>query len=251
MDKEIEYRFAKPDAALNDFVESIWMLQNHSEKDKDIVIVPDSRIDLFFSYSPAIPFNCTLMGLESEATAVQLPAKMLTFAVSFNLLAAEYVFKSSIADLVNNYRELPQDFWGFTIDDLSDFDLFCKKISVAIMNQITEPIDGRKKTLFDLIYTSHGSLSVQELSEKVFWSSRQMNRYFTSWFGISLKAYCNIVRFRASFQQIVNGKLFPEENFTDQAHFIKEIKKLSGVKPKDLYKNQNDRFLQFLALKRK
>jgi AraC-like DNA-binding protein len=251
MDKDIEYRFTKPDQQLKDYVDSIWMLKNHSEKDKDVVIVPDSRIDLFFSCIPGVPFNCILMGLESEPTTLQLPAKILTFAISFNLLAVEYVLKRSVADLVNSYRELPPGFWEITIDDLSDFERFCKKVSVRISDQLPTAIDNRKKDLFDLIYASHGALPVKDLSAKVFWSSRQINRYFNGWFGMSLKAYCNIVRFRASFQHIAEGKLFPEENFTDQAHFIKEIKKLSGVKPKELHKNQNDRFLQFLPLKRK
>jgi AraC-like DNA-binding protein len=99
-----------------------------------------------------------------------------------------------------------------------------------------------------LIYSSNGSLSVKELSEKVNWSSRQINRYFNEQFGISLKTYCNILRFRASLPHIKKGKLFPELNFTDQNHFIKEIKKFSGVVPKELSKNQNDRFILLSAL---
>ena len=251
MENDIESRFTKPDERLRDYVDSIWMLKNHSEKDKDVVIVPDSRVDLFFSYSPSIPFNCILMGLESEPTLLQLPAKMLTFAISFNLLAVEYILKLSVADIINGYRQLPQGFWGIAIDDLSDFDAFCKNVTSKIEDQLMTPVDNRKKILFDLIYSSNGSLPVKELSEKAFWSSRQINRYFTTQYGISLKAYCNIVRFRASFQHIVNGKLFPEQNFSDQAHFIREIKRLSGVKPKELHKNQNGRFVQFSSLKRK
>jgi AraC-like DNA-binding protein len=89
------------------------------------------------------------------------------------------------------------------------------------------------------------------MSEQVHWSSRQINRYFNQLFGLSLKAYCNILRFRASFQHIKEGKLFPEQNFTDQAHFIKEIKKFSGVLPKELSKNKDDRFIQFSTLTKK
>ncbi|WP_435523659.1 hypothetical protein [Chryseobacterium indoltheticum] len=38
---------------------------------------------------------------------------------------------------------------------------------------------------------------------------------------------------------------------TDQSHFIKEIKQLSGVSPKELHKSENDRFLQFLVYSQK
>lgn len=78
-----------------------------------------------------------------------------------------------------------------------------------------------------------------------------MNRYFNQTFGLSLKAYCNILRFRASIEHIKQGKLFPELNFSDQAHFIKEVKKLSGVVPKELSKNENDRFIQLSTLTKK
>jgi len=102
-----------------------------------------------------------------------------------------------------------------------------------------------------LIFDSKGEMSVKELSEKVFWSSRQINQYFNQQFGMSLKAYCNILRFQASLSQIKEGKLFPQLNFYDQSHFIKEIKKHSGVSPKELYKNENSRFLQFLVIDNK
>ena len=96
-----------------------------------------------------------------------------------------------------------------------------------------------------MLFATGGEISVKELSEKIFWSSRQINRYFNEQFGVSLKTYCKIIRFRASLQDIKDGKLFPQHNFTDQSHFIKDIKKLSGVSPKELHKNKNDRFLQF------
>ena len=99
--------------------------------------------------------------------------------------------------------------------------------------------------------SSNGEIGVRALSEKVFWSSRQINRYFTQQLGLSLKAYCSILRFRASLQHIAQGKLFPQLNFADQAHFIKQIKKFSGVVPKELSKNKNDRFVLLSVLKQK
>ena len=93
-------------------------------------------------------------------------------------------------------------------------------------------------------------MTVKELSEKVYWSSRQINRYFNQQFGISLKAYCNILRFGSSFKHISEGKLFPEQNFTDQNHFIKEIKRYAGVTPKELSKNKDGRFINIAAIKK-
>jgi len=79
-------------------------------------------------------------------------------------------------------------------------------------------------------------------------SSRQINRYFNQQFGISLKAYCNILRFGASFKHISEGQLFPQESFTDQNHFIKQIKKYAGVTPKELSKNKDEQFIDMVSI---
>ncbi|MBA4852724.1 AraC family transcriptional regulator [Emticicia sp. BO119] len=241
-------KYIKPDASIADFVESFWLLHNQSAEEKEVVIVPDGRIDLFLSKSGTEPFHIMLLGLETEPTQAIIAPDLLTFAVSFKPLAAEYVLQRALADLLDNTLRLAHDFWGFSIDDLTDFELFCQKATIQIQAHLKDKIDERKRKLFQLIYACDGAMSVKELSENVYWTSRQINRYFSQQYGLSLKAYCNILRFRASFKHIREGKLFPEQNFADQSHFIREIKKLSGVAPKEFLRNKNDRFIQLSTL---
>ena len=241
-------KLIKPSSSLSFFVESFWMMYNQSDSDREVIILPDGRIDLFFSRSATEPFHVTLLGIGTVPEQTVIKAGTLTFAISFNLPATEYIFKDAV---LNDPQSLPVGFWDFTENDLNDFDLFCKKASQKIETLLTDEIDSRKQQLFELIYNSNGNITVKELSEKVFWSSRQINRYFNQQYGISLKAYCSILRFRASFGHIKEGKLFPEQNFADQSHFIKAVKKLAGVSPKELNRNQNGRFVQFSTLKGK
>lgn len=245
---DLELNTMQPVAGLAYFVESFWMIRNHSAAEKEIVVLPDGRFDMIFSYSANEPFHATLRGLDTQPDQVVIPAYLVMFAISFKLLAIEYLLDMKMASVLNEGQRLPDDFWGITWTDLVDFETFCHRVSAILHGQIKLGIDGRKQKLFDLIYSSNGSLTVQELADRVSWSSRQINRYFNQQFGISLKAYCNILRFRASLPQIRDGKLFPEQNFTDQTHFIKEIKKFSGVVPKELSKNQNDRFILLSSL---
>jgi len=245
------YQSQPPDSSLSHFVESFWMLDNPSEN-KEAVLLPDGRIDLIFSESSTEAFHVVLLGVGTLPEQVTIAEKTKIFAVSFNLLASEYILHQGISGLLNTAKILSCDFWNFNADDFNDFEKFCKKLSLKIKEELsTQKIDERKVRLFDLIYSSRGSLSVKVLSEKVVWSERQINRYFNQQFGISLKAYCGILRFRASFQHIKEGKLFPEENFSDQSHFIREVKKLSGFLPKQLSLNKNDRFIQFSVLPKK
>lgn len=248
MGNDLQYKFIKPGKLLDAFVESFWLLKNPSNEDREVVILPDGRIDLTFFQSAKNPFQIILSGLETRADKAILAAKTTMFAISFKPLATEYIFQNTISGFLDNAIHLPARFWDFAPDDLNDFDLFCVKATQKIQSLLPKEIDNRKRKLFDLIYSTNGALPVKEFSEKVFWSSRQINRYFNQQFGISLKAYCNILRFRASFNHIKQGKLFPQQNFADQSHFIKEVKKLSGVSPKELKRNQNDRFIQFSTL---
>ena len=247
-DNAFKLTLVSPSQPLADYVESFWALDNTSGSDKEVVILPDGRIDLTFSQSATEPFSIVLSGIETHANTATLSAHTRMFAISFKLLATEYIIHNSISTLLNYARHLPAGFWNFSAADLQDFERFCQKATQKVQSLLPQEMDTRKRKLFDLIYASAGSINVKELSEQVAWSSRQINRYFNQQFGLSLKAYCTILRFRASFQHIKEGKLFPQQNFADQSHFIKEVKKLSGVSPKELKRNQNDRFIQLSTL---
>jgi AraC-like DNA-binding protein len=246
---DIEFKEVKPGGSLADFVDSFWMLRNRSNEAKNVIGLPDGRIDLFFSQSESEPFAVLILGIGTKADQAVIAPNTLMFAISFKLPAAEYVFHFSIADIVNSAKKLPDNFWDFNLDILQDFGVFCKKASQKIHSLLPKEMDERKRRLSALIYASKGEMSVKELSGQVLWSPRQINRYFNQQFGVSLKVYCGVLRFRASLEHIVQGKLFPELNFTDQNHFIKEIKKFSGAAPKELFRNQNDRFILLSAIK--
>ncbi|MFD2937329.1 helix-turn-helix domain-containing protein [Spirosoma flavum] len=247
----LNFEMVEPDRTLSDFVESYWMLCNPSDQQQQVVVLPDGRIDIFFSVSPTNAYHVMIRGLDVEPSATAIVPKSKIFAVSLTLLAVEYILHTSVASLLNTGSVLPVDFWGLSPDDLTDFDRFCQKVSKHITSLVNQEVDERKRKLVALLYASHGSIPVSELAETVGWSSRQINRYFNYWFGLPLKTYCNILRFRASFGHIKEGKLFPEQNFTDQAHFIHEVKKYAGVAPKELSKNLKDRFIQFSLMPKK
>jgi len=246
MNTELEYKLIKPDQSITDYVYCFSSLQNLSSQ-KEGVIIPNGKIDLLFCKTSDNQLQIVLMGLETKPKPMPKTDITSFYAISFNPLALEYILHQSIAKFVDSGMELPDDFWDFNITDLDNFEAFCEKADLKIQSLLPEKLDERKLKLFNLIVETDGEISIKELSEKIVWEERQINRYFKKHLGISLKYYCNILRFHASLFHIKDGNLFPQLNFTDQSHFIKEIKKLSGVSPKELFKNQNDRFLQFLV----
>ena len=247
MNESLHFQLVHPDQSLSDFVYCFSSLQNISNQ-PHAVIIPNGKVDLIFSKTGEDEFKIALLGLETRPKYVNAEVTSF-FSVSFNPLAIEYLFSAPIADLLDTGKILPPDFWNFSIADLNDFEGFCMKVTEKLHSILPEKIDERKRKLFQLIFSSNGEISVSELAQKIFWSQRQINRYFKQQFGLTLKSYCKIIRFQASLSHIKSGELYPKLNFTDQSHFIKEIKQFAGVSPKELHKNKNDRFLQFLAYK--
>lgn len=246
--KDIHYRHIPAPAELSDVLDSIWMLHNDSAEAKEVIILPDGRIDLILSRSAAEAFTIRLMGMSTEPDHNTIAPHTIMFAISFKPLATVYVLQQTVSEIADAARVLPDGFWDFTASDLEDFDLFVQKAIQKVDEHLIPDIDERKQNLFHLIHAAAGEVSIQALSDQVFWGSRQINRYFTEQYGLSLKTYCSILRFRSSFEQIKAGELYPDAQFTDQSHFIKAVKKLAGVSPKMLQQNKNDRFIQFSTL---
>ena len=235
-----DYKYVKADLAISQYVDSFWYLKPSSHN--AAVSIPNGTIDLIFTKSKEGAFWVALMGVETKSSKVPDTVSDTHFAISFRPMAMEYILNLSVANILDTGNILPPDFWPIKAADLDDFDAFCTLATRIIQKRLPREIDSRKQKLFDLIFDSQGEMSVKELSEKIFWSDRQINRYFNQQFGLSLKAYCNIIRFRASLKHISEGKQFPEQNFTDQNHFIKSVKKYAGVTPKALSKNEDNRF---------
>ena len=76
-------------------------------------------------------------------------------------------------------------------------------------------------------------LNTGEMAEKMFVSSKTINRYFNRVVGISPKSYFSVMRARMALTQYVNHK----SNFTpydfgycDMSHFYKEVVRFTGKK---------------------
>jgi len=242
----IQHATPPADSPLSIFVESFWMVANPTDHAKSVVVLPDGRIDVHFYFSHSESYHTTIAGLDHEPTQRLVEPFSCMAAVSFNLLAVEYILQCSLAGELNQRLTLDSYFGGITQQDLTDFSGFCQKLTSYLQTLLPAKVDNKKQQMFALIYSSNGAASVADIADTVHWSSRQINRYFNQWFGISLKKYCNILRFRAALPQLQAGKFFPEGDFADQAHFIKEIKKFSGATPKELARNKDDRFIQLL-----
>lgn len=232
------------DEDISSCVIKFWKYDNTQGEDKQILILPDGNFELIIK----IWNNGCLIevfGLTTKQLSLVSPEKTLVLGITFKPIASEYILKQYLSDILNSKRILDNNFWGINSVPFGDFENWVNQISEKIRNELKtcKNLDLRKFKTFDLLNKTKGTIPIQTLSEEVFWSSRQLNRYFKNRFGLSLKLYSNVLRSHAMFKQIIEGDLSPNDSFYDQSHFIKEIKKHSGFSPTKLKKN--DRFIQF------
>ncbi|TAE62349.1 MAG: AraC family transcriptional regulator [Bacteroidetes bacterium] len=220
-------------------VESFNYFENIESVAQHYTILPDGLCDiiLFFDQQKAL-VDIRFSGIWNREINVEGPPNYSVCVVSMYPLAAEYLLKFPIANYFNTYNSVAFFDSIFCYGSVYSFDQV-----VAIFTQYflagLKPIDNRKVELFELIRSTKGHISVEEIERKIFWSQRQIHRYFTEWLGLSPKAYLNIIRCFNTYDQVRQGELYPSLAYTDQSHFIKELKKHTGNTPKQLFAKYN------------
>lgn len=96
-----------------------------------------------------------------------------------------------------------------------------------------------------LIIQNFGNISSQEISKKVFYSSRHLNRLFNQYLGLSMKSFSRLVRINKSIKLLNNNKtslmsICNELGFYDIPHFIKDFKIVCGITPQKYRANMSD-----------
>lgn len=86
-----------------------------------------------------------------------------------------------------------------------------------------------------LIYGSRGTIKIKDLNEKLFISQSPFEKRFRKLVGTTPKKFASIVRFHSVLNDLNNIKSLTEicyeNNFFDQAHFIKDFKQYTGNTP--------------------
>lgn len=244
------YKEFQPDKLLTDFVKNYWWFENSTTEQLDFTILPDGCFDLIVSFDNYKQQEISLTGLWTKQVEVSIEPNRQLFGIRFKLLAVDYILQQNISAFCNSEQIKENDFWKLDKALFTDLEIEIEKLDKIMLSilDIHKVIDSRKQNLFNLLYETNGEKTIEQYSQQVFWTSRQINRYFKDRFGIPLKSYCNILRCYASFRQIKKGQLYPEQNYFDQSHFIKDLKKHTGNNPTELFENKNDRFLQLATM---
>ena len=121
-----------------------------------------------------------------------------------------------------------------------------KLIEAFLINRLTdiETVDRIVKSTVETILTANGQLSIDDLSKQTNINRRQLERKFSSTIGLSPKKLSKTIRLQATLKILLNKKftslttLAYQHEYYDQAHFIKDFKELTGLTPKEFYRDK-------------
>lgn len=186
-----------------------------------------------------------LSGFWTTPLDIQFWDKVETFNIRFKPEAMDYLFGIPAAEFLNDPNNL-EDVFG------PSFSSFCLKLeALKTVNERIKLTDEYLLTRLrktknqpcyvyiasELIRRLNCEISVDTLSKEVCISPRQLEREFKNKLGISPKTYMRMARLN-HVQQIVLqqpnvslAQLSYLSGYSDQAHFVKDFKKLTGQLP--------------------
>ena len=245
-EEKIRYDQLNPQKDLEELVDSYWAYQNPTNQVRKMIILPDSFFKVIIEFQGADIVRYFITGLWTKEIEIAIPPKSSMYGIRFKILAPEYIFQKEIASIILSRRNLQLSFWNIQDITPGNFQKFVEKIEIKLLASLNQKkIQSKKLQLSQLLYLMKGKISAEEVSNQINWSNQQINRYLNMYLGVSLKTYLNIQKCYTTYTQIQEGRFFPDNGYYDQPHFIREVKKHTGKTPKELYENQNDRFIQF------
>ena len=107
-----------------------------------------------------------------------------------------------------------------------------QQIQQFLVNRLTsaETIDRIVKLTVETIFLAKGQLSIEELSKQTQTNRRQLERRFSSTIGLSPKQLSKTIRLQTTLKMLLTKQfssltaLAYENEYYDQAHFIKDFK---------------------------
>lgn len=257
----MNHKIFEPQENLKEWVKCYWTLESDFENTpKKNTIIPDGTMKLIFHYgdtykhhfdnntSSILP-KCFLIGQLTKPYIVEPLGVTGSFVVRFQPNGFLPFCKLSIKSIQNTAIPLEKLFGlegkllGDEILNANSTDERIECIEAFLINKLKHKntIDSIVKSTIDTILAVNGQHSVDTLSKQNNTSRRQLTRKFSSTIGLSPKQLSKTVRIQHALKSMLNNQftsltdLAYENEYFDQAHFIKDFKEFTGLTPKEFY----------------
>ncbi|WP_299189398.1 helix-turn-helix transcriptional regulator [uncultured Aquimarina sp.] len=251
----------EPQQNLVEWIKCYWTLESSFENTPiKNTIIPDGTMKLIFHYGDTYKHHlndkesiilpkCFLIGQLTRPYIVEPLGTTGSFVVRFQPNGLLPFTNVDIKEIQNTAVPLDKIF-GKDGEQIGEQILKANTtlerielIETFLLKRLTEKntIDTIIKSTIDTILQANGQLSVHELSKQNNINRRQLTRKFSSTIGLSPKQLSKTVRIQNTLKTLLTKEvtsltdLAYQNEYFDQAHFIKDFKEFTGLTPKEFY----------------
>lgn len=243
-----------PCQSLRPYIKCFWGTKKPVTKAKndvitDELIIPDTCMDIIFNinYSEN-KINSNFIGINTEAfmTVPQNDKEETTSVFAIRFYAWTAVFfsdesmtgvKNSVFDAAQHYSKIKSALQPllFDINTINERVKIAEKILLDLLN--AKRIHHHLETALFCIFRNKGNIKTTALSDEVFISSRQLERIFNEYLGVSPKQLTSLVRYQNIWNDILFNKHFNVADavhlygYTDQSHLLHDFKRYHTLLP--------------------
>lgn len=244
----MSYRQFQPDPGLRPYIDAYWTIRTEKTVNKITRILPDGCIDII--YNAGRELRDLVEGLTFKNETAYLVGTMTRYidtwsrdhthliGIRFKPLGFASFFKSFPLTEVTN-RTIQ-----FDLDSLPAMNE-CNEDTIRLLDRfflsrLVDNVSAIRRVIGD-ITCSNGSVTVRSIARKYAVSSRQLERKFNQYVGLSPKEFISFVRYQFAYAQIKENagikslsEIAFDTGYFDHSHLTNEIKKYSGFVPSEI-----------------
>lgn len=217
-------------------------------KEKDIQVVSNGK-------KIALPQVCGI-GKVEKPSRLLIPSKVTYFTIKIQPWAASFFFSKNQASIIDLSETLYPDI-DVLHDKIFTSNSFAEQIEYVEDFFLAQELPDLQtleisKEICNYIYEKNGNIVIKDLLDKFPHSRQKLNQLFFDQTKNSIKEFAIQTRLRAIMAYHVNH---PEETLTnitykfgyfDQSHFIRDMKKITGITPAK-FSNTSNLFFEQLT----
>lgn len=229
------YREYSPCEALKPYIRCFWTSVDQGGR----LIIPDLCADIIFDIESSEALFC---GVSDEAFVSHRLTE--TFGIRFYSWTAALFAEDRLQGTVNGGFELGGHF-GKLEKELAPKLAYAKSAEQRIalserflINNLKDRRCGLFTEALGEILTLRGVCTLEDISKRLHVSSRQLERVFSEYLGLSPKKASMLIRYQYLWRDILSERGFnaadkaSEYGYTDQSHLLKDFRRFHMINPK-------------------
>lgn len=260
----------EPCDALKPYIRCFWgstktVVQEENHTDTIDIVIPDTCMDIIFTVDfTHNKIKSSFCGIDDRTFANQNEHRekkiFFRFAIRFYAWGASMFAEESMKNTKNAFFDPEYHFSQIKMEiekrlfDVNDIRQLIPIAEKVLLDHFRE--NHQNPIVFQAvsrILKTRGNLTMTDLNQEVLTSSRQLERLFLEYIGVSPKSMASMVRYQYLWNELLYHKDFNiadavyQYGYSDQAHLCHDFKKYHSMRISDArkYAIQNVGNLQY------